>query len=447
MNRRSLLTVVILAGLAATVGLNQWVGSEVPQSAGSSPSGTQSSALYCAGLTNAAGGAFGEVVFINTSDTARTLTATVAAVGRAGSSASTSRVIAPYAQSVLVPSRVLAGSAYAVSATVSGGGVYAQEVLGKDHAEAPCQSGGVTQWFASGLSTSVGSSAHLTLFNPTATNAVFNVKTYATNGFAQPARFQGLSVAPHGVIQVDLGRQIVNIAHFGVEVDVLRGSLVIAGNQVVGSVGSITMGSPIATRALFPLVPTDRRSVATVVFSNPGALPVHVTLAVALGTFTIPTQTVEVAPFSTNTFAVTPNTVIPAAGEARVSLSANEPIVSALLTGSTSGLVVSPAPAVSSAWTLSDTTGRGFGDVRVTNSSDRSISVQVSVNAIGRAPTTHALTLGPAQTASVVTLSNSHNGLAHSTVQLRTASSVLVLAATGVSAPRGVTPQSVLQGG
>lgn len=448
MNRRILMTAVVLVGVATTIVLNQWVAPSIQQTLTSSQPTTQSSALYCTGLTSAKGGAFGEVVFVNTSDSARTLSTTVAALGAHGATVTSTMTISPYAQSVLVPTRVLAGVAYAVAATVSGGGVYAQEVIGKNHAEAPCQSSGVTQWFASGLSTAVGSSARLTMFNPTATNAVFGVKTYSSSGFAQPAPLQGISVPPHGLVQVDLGHQLVNQAQIGAEVDVLRGSLVVAADQLVGSLASINTGSTVlATSGALPLVPTNQNTNATVVFSNPSSQPAQVTLDVALGHFTIPTQTIDVASFSSTTFVVTPNNVIPAAGEAHVSFTSTQAIFTALRSGGPKGPYLSPTPMVGAAWTLSDTTGRGFGAVTVTNTSTRATLVSVAVNALGHSPTTSTLRLGAGQTASLISFTGSKNKLAHSTVQVRANSAVLVLAACAITTPRGIEPQSVLNGG
>ena len=57
--------------------------------------------------------------------------------------------------------------------------------------------------------TTVGSRAILSVYNPTATAAVFNVTTFSTSGFLSPASLQGVSVGPHAELTIGLGDEIV----------------------------------------------------------------------------------------------------------------------------------------------------------------------------------------------------------------------------------------------
>ena len=100
----------------------------------------------------------------------------------------------PYQQYGFDPNVEIGGDYFGVGAQVSGGGVVGVEVT-KDHtSEAPCISTGVTNWFAAGFDTTVGSCAVLSVYNPTATPAVFNVSTFSASGYVAPAKFQGYAV-------------------------------------------------------------------------------------------------------------------------------------------------------------------------------------------------------------------------------------------------------------
>ena len=109
-------------------------------------------------------------------------------------------------------------------------------------AQVPCTSTGVTNWYGAGFDTLVGSSGELSIYNPTATPAVFNVVGYTAAGYTAPAPFQGLSVGAHSQMELNLGSQIVNTANVGVHVSVLRGSVTIVGVQQSGAVVSLISG-------------------------------------------------------------------------------------------------------------------------------------------------------------------------------------------------------------
>ena len=71
----------------------------------------------------------------------------------------------------------------------------ADEIEG--NASVPCDSHGVTRWYAAGLDTLVGSDAYVSLYNPTATEAVANISVLQANGFYAPEAIQGISVPAH----------------------------------------------------------------------------------------------------------------------------------------------------------------------------------------------------------------------------------------------------------
>jgi len=130
---------------------------------------------------------------------------------------------------------------------------------------------GITNWFAAGFDTTVGSSAILSVYNPTETPAVFNVSTFSSSGYVAPQRFQGYAVAAHSQAEIDLGTEIVDLSDVGVHVRVLRGTLDIVGLQKSGPTVSYNTGVEQAlTTAIFPLVTTANNATAQIRFSNPG---------------------------------------------------------------------------------------------------------------------------------------------------------------------------------
>ncbi len=347
MTRRALLAGVLVAALAAVAALG---AVHPPANPSALPTGlaaagaAESSALYCTGLTSATGAAAGRVVFLNTTAAHRDVE--VAVVSDSGHRGSETIPVGPHAVVTLSPASLAAGATYGVSAVVDGGGVVADEVVGSGRAEAPCATDGVTQWYGSGFDSTVGSNASLSFYNPTATPAVVNVTAYTPAGFVAPAPFQGLAVAAHAETTIDLGRAVVNVPNFGARVNVVRGTLVIAGVEHSLTVGSIDGGaSAPATSSVFPAVTTEPNAVAQVRLADPGPVGARVTLRVSLGAFAVPAITVDVPAYGEAQAVITPNSSIPAAGLAVVRLSSSVPVVASLAAGTAAGVALTPSAA------------------------------------------------------------------------------------------------------
>jgi hypothetical protein len=343
----------------------------------------ESTALYCTGFSSAKIGAAGRVIFLNTSD--RSHEVTIDDVSNLGDSHSTVMNLRAYEQYGFDPSVGLNGDYFGVGAQVSGGGVVGVEVT-KDHtSEAPCISTGATNWFAAGFDTTVGSSAVLSVYNPTATPAVFNVSTFSTSGYVAPAKFQGYAVGAHSQAEIDLGTEIVDTQDVGVHVKVLRGSLDIVGLQQSGPTVSINTGvSEPTTSDVFPLVTTANNATAQIRFANPGPRPANVTLAVTLASYHVPNQTLTVPPFGSAVASITPNSAIPAAGYASVAMSSNRPVISSLATGSGDNVALSAPSSPESEYLVGDFTGTGFDAATLTNTSSRSIAIDITTLANSR---------------------------------------------------------------
>jgi hypothetical protein len=219
----------------------------------------------------------------------------------------------------------------------------------------------------------------LSVYNPTATPAVFNVSTFSAQGYVAPQKFQGYAVGAHSQAEINLGIAIVDLSDVGVHVRVLRGTLDIVGLQKSGPTVSYNtgVGEP-STSAIFPLVTTANNAAAQIRFSNPGPTPANVTLMVTLASYHVPNQTLSVPPYGSATATITPNSAIPAAGYASVAMSSSQPVIAALATGTGNDIALSAPQSSEPEYLVGDFTGRGFDAATLTNTSSKSISIELT---------------------------------------------------------------------
>jgi len=337
----------------------------------------ESTALYCTGFSSAKLGESGRVILINT--TGQSHEVTIDHVSNLGVGFANELNLGAYDQFGFDPNTGVHGDYFGVGAQVSGGGVVGVEVTKGHTSEAPCISTGITNWFAAGFDTTVGSTAILSVYNPTATPAVFNVSTFSSQGYVAPQRFQGYAVGAHSQAEINLGIAIVNQSDVGVHVRVLRGTLDIVGLQKSGPTVSYETGvEEPSFSAIFPLVTTSNNATAQIRFSNPGPTPANVTLKVTLPRYHVPNQTLSVAPYGSAVASITPNTAIPAAGYASVSMSSSQPVIAALATGTGNDIALSAPQSPEPEYLVGDFTGHGFDAATLTNTSSKSISIDVT---------------------------------------------------------------------
>ncbi|MDE3043963.1 MAG: hypothetical protein KGJ10_03965 [Acidobacteriota bacterium] len=377
MRRRPIPLVIVLAALLVGSALVSSIARPVNPFFEVAGTNAESTALYCAGLTDAKGAAFGHVAFENTSDARRTLALRVSSDAK--TSWTGSIVLAAHTRTLLTPSTLVKGQNYGVAAEISGTGVVGEVVTTDRRAELPCVDEGQQSWYATGFDTRVGSSATLNILNPTATPAVFSVSIYSSAGFSAPAPFQGLSVAPHGEVTVNLGDQIVNTTNVGVWVKVLRGALAVTGVEDSNGTTSLVAGSPAPTpTSWFSSVTTVNGATAQVRLANPHNTTTSVTVKVSLAHFAVTPQTVQLAPFSTGIVTITPNPAIAPDAYATLKVSASQGVVADLAVGDGSYQQLSASPAPVRTFTVEDFNGRGFDATRVTNTSDQSATLSVA---------------------------------------------------------------------
>jgi len=329
----------------------------------------ESTGLHCSGLTSSA------VTFFNTTSDSHKISVTW--ITSSGSSGSATSKLAAHA--IWRVSEFGKGSVFAAEAQINGGGVVAS-VDGANGLQSSCSSVGTTSWYGAGFDPKVGSPGELSIYNPTATAAVFNVSTFTVKGFIAPASFQGLSVGAHKLLVLDLGSQLVNTSNIGVHVKVLRGSLEILGIQKSGNSVSYYPGQNQASQQnWFPLVTTENKAAAQLRFANPTANPISVTVKISLPPYSVAPQSVIVAPFNVDAITITPNTAIPASGFAFVSSSSSAPLLTTLALGTSKGIMLNAPANPLSSLLLANFNASPVSKVVITNVSKQSVTVNSSL--------------------------------------------------------------------
>ncbi len=437
---------LIVVGTLST--LSKSSNSALPATSLSLSKGVESTALYCTGLTGAKGDALGHVTFLNTTSSARTLNVVV--VSDSANRGATSLTLAAHATASVQPQALAQGNDFAVAVQVNGSGVVGEEVAANATAESPCTFAGVTNWFATGFDSTVGSSAHLSIYNPTATAAVFNIATYSTSGYSAPAPFQGMAVAAHAQLEVNLGAEIVNTSNIGVHVKVLRGSIDIVGVQGSHAVTSFNSGVGSPSKSVwFPRVTTASQATAQIRVTNTSAFPADVVVNVGLANtnYKVAPQTQTVAPYSSGGVVITPNSAIPVAGYATVHLTSNVAVVTALATGSSAGFALSSPVVPSNDFLIADFSGKGFDAATVTNTSSKAITVRfTTIVRRGQQSVSSSTQLGAHATESILGLFSGLTTLKDATLLITGSKPSLVVTTTLPTSPIGTTVVAPLDG-
>ena len=415
----------------------------------------ESTALYCTGLSDV-GPRPGRVTFYNTASGPRHLTVSI--VSDRGATWDGSIELPTHGVQSLEPSVLVVGAksatgspptSYGVGVQISGGGVVGEEVAYNGRAEVPCVSEGITRWSATGFSTLVGSTAYLSVYNPSATSAVFNVSVFTASGVSEPESFQGLAVPAHAQREVDLGTEVVNTPNIGVRLNVQRGSLEVVGVEDSNGTLSYEQGlTNAASDAWFPNVTTVNKATAQISVMNPGGSTANITVGVVLGSYHIAPQSLTVLPYSTGALIITPNSAIPADGYANLTLKSSRPVISALATGTSASIELSTPVVPGNAFLVHDFTGLGFDAVTMTNTSSHTISLTISsfnsarpdvITGVG------GIQLAAGTTKSLSSMLYSSKG-AGNTYLVTASKQTLVVSLTLPSTPRGLNVVSPLDG-
>jgi hypothetical protein len=259
---------------------------------------TESSAWYCAGGSGAQGGAPATIVLTNTGN--RPVHATVTAVAAPASDAPSP---SPWAGARTVTLSVPAGGQVAVGAAqlgstglvaaavvLDGGGVAVSESVESPlgWSMAPCSPTTAGGWYFAHGATAQGGGLVLSLFNPTATDAVVNVALVsATAGFLAPAAYQGIDVPPGSLVTENIGDHAPDDDAVATVVTTLSGTVVASELESSGKPGdgglSLTLGSPApAPQWVFPQSAGLTGSTVAFHVLNPNDHPAVVSVAVGL---------------------------------------------------------------------------------------------------------------------------------------------------------------------
>lgn len=395
-----------------------------------------SSALYCAGIGSAGTPLEGQLTLVNSSSTVRHVQVNLSPAQGTTQQLSPITLDGDSTTQIPVSSTNAQSAAWGATLNADGPGLYATETV-TGGGSAPCESQGVTNWYAAGLTTNVGSPSTLTLYNPTDTPAVVNVTTLTPTGFAAPQPWQGLAVAGHATTALSLRSQIVSTSNFGLHVKVLRGLIVPVVSGQTGSAGWLSVGdNELASRTAAAAITTDANASARIEIANPTANSVEVTATVSLGQFQIAPLTTTVAPFSSGGLTVTPNSAIPAAGAALITFGSSSPVAWALVAGSAAGKTQSSwvTPLVGGAKSVALAAPGSLAALDVTNVSGH--AVQITTTVAGHAT---KLELSSQQTTSLLAAGNGAN-----LVTVSAPSESLVLTAVPLTTPRFVVGETPL---
>ena len=157
---------------------------------------------------------------------------------------------------------------------------------------APCASDTSSQWSFAGGSTASGNTLTLSLFNPSATEAVVNVSFLTANGGVTPQSYQGVMVPPGQLVEENVGDYVQNESAIGTSVASQSGTLVATEFEQwsSGATGglSLQLGSPaLSSTWRFAQTTALQGSTVDLTLANPGAAPVEATVSVGLASGTV----------------------------------------------------------------------------------------------------------------------------------------------------------------
>jgi len=249
------------------------------------PPEASSSAWFCTGGTSASGGATATVTMTNTTD--RPVRGRLVAYP----GGVPLQVTVPARGELSVePAGMVRADRVAAAVLLQGGGVaVTQTVSGPlGWSVAPCASSASPRWYFAHGSTAAGSSLELSLFNPTATDAVVDVSLFtSTEGTVAPPAYQGLDVPPGSLATLHLADHVQNDPAVAASVTALTGALVASELQQVGQPPhaglALSLGAPsTAVRWSFAQSTDVTGGVVAYHVFNPTAVPAAVTMAIGL---------------------------------------------------------------------------------------------------------------------------------------------------------------------
>ncbi|HZM54357.1 MAG TPA: DUF5719 family protein [Acidimicrobiales bacterium] len=337
---------VAVAAVSATVAVVAVVAAIVPpptaapapgsgDGVGVAPAGAHSSSAFCSAGT---GTAVASTVYL-TNTTVRTVDGVMTTIGTPGGNGAVPTVrrtvaVPPLGSEAVNPSGGMPAGDVASSFVFAGGGVAANQVVGGPNgwSTAPCASQVSALWSFAGGSTSPGNTLTLSLFNPTASQAVVNVSFLTGAGVIAPQDYQGLVVPAGQLVVENVGDFVQNEPSIGTMVTAESGAVV--GNELQqwssGATGgvSLRLGSP-EPSTTWRFAQTTALPGTTVNFSlaNWGSVPVTAKFSLGLPSATVVPRSLVVPALSMAVFNATAIAGWPQGIPYAVTVEASGPIV------------------------------------------------------------------------------------------------------------------------
>ena len=213
---------------------------------------------------------------------------------------------------------------------------------------APCASSVSSEWDFVGGSTTTGS-LDLSLYNPTAAQAMVNVSFLTTDGnVLVPQAYQGITLTPGQLGVVGLGAYVQNERVVATQVQTSSGAIVATEldqmSVPTGSGLALVAGTPgPATVWRFAQTTAVRGGTVTLSVANPGSTPVTAVISVGLSSATVTPKALTVAGHTVVAFAASAAAGWPLGSPYSVTVTASGPVIVGRSVGAPAGSVAPQA--------------------------------------------------------------------------------------------------------
>jgi hypothetical protein len=163
-----------------------------------------------------------------TNASTRPVSGTVNIVSDTGATGSETVTVPPSTQQAVDLAPTVSGWWVAARIDLNGGGVAATESVHGPNgwSQAPCAGETSPNWYFASGSTAAGHDLFISLFNPTVTLAVANLRFTGPDGVQEPAPFQQIVVPARGLVVADVGSYVQDDPSVATSVVTLSGRIV-----------------------------------------------------------------------------------------------------------------------------------------------------------------------------------------------------------------------------
>lgn len=376
------------------------------------PVTSSASSWYCTGGSGPSQPiAQATLVLVNSGNAA--VSGTVTAYRPTGHPAKKKVTVPALGQTTVTPGAIASGTWVSSRVDLDGGGVAVSQLVSgpTGWAMSPCATVTSANWYFASGATSAGNSLFVSLFNPTPDDAVVDLTFLTATGPVQPSPFQGLIVAPGGVVTAEVASYVQN-AHAVATVVSARAGRIVASELQLHSTGgasgmSLRLGAPSPSpRWYLPSTTDVTGGGSQLVVFNPTAATERVKVGIRLPSGPVDPLTQVVPPHSTWTLSLSGQTRIPVGAAFALSvtsrggrgvvvdrISAAPSSASAPQWGAVTAIAGSAAASPSGRWTLANPAvaaqaQAGAQPVSVTlyNPGDRAVRASVLSLAAGGGP-------------------------------------------------------------